>query len=142
MAIAVAFGLVVAGVLILLGGDDDGGDGDDGFDAAAAEVCTAYTERIQSEFELSFPEGPPTPEAEADYLSHAFVDTVDELVAELEALEPTGDDAAAVESLAAASAAVRADPSLGIGTDPFVAEVRPAFDDAGIEACGSGFLAT
>lgn len=127
---------VVAGYLILVAGDE----GDSSFADAAAATCGEYSERLQREFALSFPEGVPTEAAEEEYLSRAFVDTLDELVAELLDLGPTGDAADAVDLLARTSAALREDPSLGIDVDPFAAEVRPAFDEVGIEACGSGFL--
>jgi hypothetical protein len=138
VAIVVVVVLFVAGWLIIAGGDDSG---DDGFASAAADVCESYSDQIQEEFQLSFPEGPPSAEAEAEYLSHAFVDTLDQLVVDLRALEPTGDAADAVDALAGVSEQLRSDPSTGLDVDPFAAEVRQAFDDAGIEECGSGFLA-
>ena len=36
---------------------------------------------------------------------------------------------------------LRVEPSVGVGVNPFAADVAPRFDDAGVPACGSGFLA-
>jgi hypothetical protein len=129
--------LVVAGVLLAVGGE-----GDDGFAEDAAPICDEFEARLRSEFELSFPDAIPTPEAEAEYLSHAFADTTQELVAALAALEPDDADArAGVEAMQALVDQLRTDPSVGVGTNPFEATVAPRFDDAGVPACGSRFLA-
>ena len=141
--------LLVAGALVVLGGDD-GEDRDDGDAptgtteavetfATAAEACTAFEQRLLDEFELSFPEGPPTPEAEAEYLSHAFADTTEELVAALRSLDPAGAEPA-VDELDALVQQLRDDPSIGVGVNPFAARVAPAFDAAGLPECGSEFL--
>lgn len=130
--------LVVAALLAVFGGGDDGGDPTTS--EAAASICRTFTTRLQHEFQLSFPEGIPTADAQAEYLSHAFADTLDELVGELQAIAPTGDLDFAVGQLAGLAASLRADPSTGIGVDPFSAGVRAAFDDAGVPDCGSGFL--
>lgn len=130
--------LVVAAALVVLG-DDDGNDG--GFAAAATPVCDRFEERLRAEFELSFPEGVPTAEAEEIYLSHAFADTTQELVDELAALEPTGEARGGVEAMQELVDRLREEPSIGVGANPFTAAVAPRFDEAGVPACGSGFLA-
>lgn len=140
--------LLVAGVLVVLGGDDDDGStttDDDGVLAtdqtftSAAEACAAFEARLVRELELTFPEGAPTPEAEAEYLSRAFADTNQELVDALRALDPPG-AGAAVDALQSLVDQLREDPSAGIGSNPFAAEVAPAFDAAGLPECGSEFL--
>jgi hypothetical protein len=136
LAAAVAL-LLVAAVLLLLGGRDD----DDDFAEQAAPICDEFEARLRREFELSFPDGVPTPEAEEIYLSHAFADTTQELVDALAALEPSGDARAGVEAMQALVDQLRDDPSVGVGTNPFTATVAPRFDTAGASACGSGFLA-
>lgn len=130
--------LLVAGVLLAIGGDD----GDDGFAEGATPICDEFETRLRREFELSFPDAVPTPEAEAEYLAHAFADTTQELVTALAALEPEGADArAGVEAMQALVDQLRTDPSIGVGVNPFEATVAPRFDDAGVPACGSRFLA-
>ena len=136
LLVAIAL-LVVATVFLVIGGDD----GDGGFAEAAAPICDDFETRLRDEFELSFPEGVPTPEAQAVYLSHAFADTTQELVEALAALGPSGDGRDAVETMQALVDQLRVEPSAGIGTNPFSATVAPAFDAAGVTACGSGFLA-
>jgi hypothetical protein len=145
--------LVVAGALVVLGGDDDDGSSGDrraggsddgsGEDAgtfvSAAEACTAFEQRLLDELELSFPEGAPTPEAEAEYLSHAFADTTEELVATLRAIDPDGAEAA-VDALDDLVQQLRDDPTIGVGANPFAPTVAPAFDAAGLPECGSAFL--
>lgn len=128
--------LAVATALLVLGGDDD-----DGFAEAATPICDEFETRLRNEFELSFPDGVPTPEAEAEYLSRAFADTTQELVDALAALEPSGDARDGVEAMQAVVDQLRDDPSVGVGENPFTATVAPRFDDAGAPACGSGFLA-
>lgn len=134
--------LLVAGALVVLGGDDD--DDGDGIEevetfASAADACESFEQRLRDEFQLSFPEGVPNPDAEAEYLSHAFADTTEELVEALRALEPAGADAA-IDALDALVDQLRSDPTTGVGVDPFAAAVAPAFDDAGLPECGSEFL--
>lgn len=135
--------LVVAGALVVLGGDDDGDDDGSGEGAtafgSAAEACTAFEQRLLDEFELSFPEGAPTPDAEAEYLSHAFADTTEELVATLRAIDPDGAEAA-VDALDDLVQQLRDDPTIGVGANPFAPTVAPAFDAAGLPECGSEFL--
>lgn len=136
--------LLVAGALVVLGGDDDDGDLATGTTEAAtydsaAEACTAFEQRLLDEFELSFPEGPPTPEAEAEYLSRAFADTTEDLVVALRSLDPPG-AASAIDALDALVQQLRDDPSIGVGTNPFAPTVAPAFDAAGLPECGSEFL--
>ena len=98
--------------------------------------------RLRNEFELSFPDGVPTPEAEETYLSRAFADTTQELVDALAALEPSGGDAQdGIEAMQALVDQLRVEPSIGVGTNPFAPTVAPPFDAAGVPACGSGFLA-
>jgi len=138
--------LLVAGALVVLG-DDDAEDGDAGTgttEAAetfgtAAEACTAFEQRLLDEFELSFPEGAPTPEAEAEYLSRAFADTTGELVETLRSLDPPG-AGAAIDELDALVQQLRENPTIGVGANPFAAAVAPAFDAAGLPECGSEFL--
>ena len=128
--------LLVAGALLFLDRN-----GDDGFADEATPICDQFEERLRNEFELSFPEGVPTPEAEEIYLSRAFADTTQDLVDELAALDPTGDALEGVEAMQALVDQLREDPSVGVGANPFTATVAPRFDDAGAPACGSGFLA-
>jgi hypothetical protein len=134
--VAVAL-LLLAGILLLVGGDDDG----DVREQAAA-TCAQYGARVQRELELSFPEGAPSAEAQAEYLSRAFADTMDELVATLQGLDGFGGDeelAAAVDALGERIDEIRAEPDrfVAAAEDPFAADVAPAFDDLGVAACGS-----
>ena len=129
--------LLVAAALLAFGGDD----GDD-FADDATPICDEFETRLRDEFELSFPEGVPTPEAEEIYLSHAFADTTQELVDALALLEPADADArAGVDAMQALVDQLREDPSVGVGANPFTATVAPRFDQADVPACGSGFLA-
>ena len=130
--------LAIAALLVFLV-DDDGTSED--FVAAANAECEAFSERVAAEYELSFPEGSPSEEADAEYLSHAFADTMDELVVALRALD--GSDAAtgAIDALDARIQEVRADPVPFAAGDRFVAEgVAEQFDELGLTACGSDFL--
>lgn len=127
--------LLVAAALLVLG------SGEDDFVDEAATTCDEFEDRLRAEFRLSFPEGVPTPEAEEIYLSHAFADTTQDLVDALDALEPSGEARAGVEAMQALVDELRDDPSVGVGANPFTATVAPRFDEAGILACGSGFLA-
>jgi hypothetical protein len=129
--------LLVAGALLAFGGGDD-----DGFAEAATPICDEFETRLRSEFDLSFPDSVPTPEAQAEYLSHAFADTTQELVTALAALEPDGADArAGIEAMQALVDQLRDDPAVGVGTNPFTATVAAHFDAADVPACGSRFLA-
>jgi hypothetical protein len=135
--------LAVAAVLVFVVGEDD--DSEAGFAAAATATCESFAERIRSEFALSFPDGAaPNAEAEAEYLSRAFADTMDDLVAELRTLEGSdGDDpAGAIDALAARIAEIRADPLpvAEAATNPFAEDVSPRFDELGVPACGSEFF--
>ena len=141
-AIGAALLLAVAAVLVFLVGDDDG---DGGFADQATATCESFAQRIRSEFALSFPEGAaPNAEAEATYLSRAFADTMDELVAELRTLDGSdrGDAAAAIDALSARVAEIRADPLpvAQAAANPFAEDVGPRFDDLGVPACGSDFF--
>jgi hypothetical protein len=128
--------LLVAAALLVLGSGEE-----DDFPGEAAATCDEFEARLRAEFELSFPEGVPTPEAEEIYLSHAFADTTQDLVDALLALEPSGEARAGVDAMQALVDQLRDDPSVGVGANPFTATVAPRFDEAGIPACGSGFLA-
>ena len=130
--------LAIAAVLVFLVDDDDGSDD---FATGATAECEAFSDRLANEYELSFPEGAPTEEAIAEYLSHAFADTMDELVVALRALEPTGDEAAAVDALDARIQEVRADPGPYARQEVFVGDgTSEQFDELGIPACGSDFV--
>ena len=139
VAAAAVFLLVLAAVLVFVFGDD----GPDSFAEEATAVCNTYSERIQSELALSFPEGAPSAEAEAEYLSHAFADTMDELVAALRDLDGSDEAAAAIGALEARVAEIRADPATFVAAreDPFAQDVAPMFDELGVPACGSEFFA-
>jgi hypothetical protein len=120
----------------------DGGDDGDAaeFTEAATAECDAFSERLANEFELSFPEGPPNEEAIAEYLSRAFADTMDDLVAALRALEPGAEATAAIDALEARIAEVRADPMPYARREQFVGDgVAEQFDELGLTACGSDF---
>ena len=132
--------LAIAAVLVFFV-DDDGASED--FTAAATAECEAFDARVASEFELSFPEGTPSDEAVAEYLSHAFADTIDELVAALRALEGSDDAAEAIDALEARIQEVRADPVPYAAGERFVADgVAEQFDELGLTACGSDFLSS
>jgi hypothetical protein len=138
VAVVAAALLAVAAVLVFVLDD-----GDAGFEEEATAVCEDFSDRIQREFALSFPEGAPSAEAEAEYLSHAFADSMDELVVELRALDGASDDAtAAIDDLEVLVADIRADPATYVEAreNPFAADVAPAFDAAGLPACGSEFF--
>jgi ABC-type transporter Mla subunit MlaD len=137
-AVAAIALLVLAAVLVLAFGDE----GDD-FRSEATATCEAFGDRIQREFALTFPEGAPGAEAEAEYLSRAFADTMDELVATLRDLDGAESASEAIDALAARIAEVRADPASFVAAreDPFAAGVAPAFDRLDLPACGSEFFA-
>jgi hypothetical protein len=133
---------LVAGVLLLLalgliflGGDDDD------FDEDATALCERYAQRVQDEVRLSFPEGVPSNAAFAEYASHAFADTMEELFDELDGLEPPADVATIVAGYRAVVADIRARPDDFVTANPF-AELANEFDDEGLPACGSAFFAT
>ena len=137
-AILAAALLAVAALLVFLV-DDDGASED--FVAAADAECVAFSERVAEEYELSFPEGPPSEEAVAEYLSHAFADTMDELVVALRALDGSDAAAGAIDALDARIQEVRADPAPYAARELFVADgVAEQFDELGLTACGSDFL--
>ena len=136
---------IVAGVLLAIAGllvflvDDEGTSSED-FVAAANAECEAFSERLADEYELSFPEGPPSEEAVAEYISHAFADTMDDLVAALRALEGSDAAAGAIDSLDARIQEVRADPAPYAAGDEFMFDgIAEQFDELGLTACGSDF---
>jgi hypothetical protein len=133
--------LVLVTLAVVLVVFADGGD-DEGFDDAAAGTCDRFGERIRDEYALSFPEGPPTSAAEAEYLANAFADTMDELVAELRALDGSEVADGALDDLDARIAEIRADPEAFVAarSNPFAEDIAPQFDELGIRACGSEFL--
>ena len=134
VAIGAGVLLAVAAGLIVFGGDDGG------FEDDAGAVCVAYADRIQSEFALSFPDGPATPEAFGEYLSHAFADTMDDLLGELDALDPPDGAAAVLDGYRAVLADVRARPADFATASPFD-DVAAQMDGEGVPACGSEFFA-
>jgi hypothetical protein len=134
-ALAAGALLVLALGLIVLGGN-----GDD-FEDDATATCQHYAERVQDEFRLSFPEGVPSDAAFAEYTSHAFADTMEELLDELDALDPPSDVAELVGGYRAVVADLRANPEEFVTVNPF-AELATRFDDEGLPACGSDFFAT
>jgi hypothetical protein len=117
-------------------------DGEDGFEEQATAVCQEFDERIREEFALSFPEGPPTVAAESEYLANAFADTVEEMAAELRALDGGEEATAAIDALEARVDEIRADPDTFVAAraNPFSEDVAPLFDNLGVPACGSEFL--
>lgn len=129
--------LLLVAAFLVFGLDDDADD--DSVAERASEVCAEFSARVQRELELSFPEGVPTDAAAAEYLGRAFVDTMDELVVDLRALEPEGEDAAAIDALAERIAEVRASPEAFVADDPFQ-EVAARLDAQGMAACGSAFF--
>jgi hypothetical protein len=138
-AILAAVLVAIAALLVFfVDGDDDRATPE--FTEAATAECEAFSERVANEFELSFPEGPPNEEAIAEYLSRAFADTMDDLVAALRALEPGADATEAIDALDARIDEVRADPSAFASGDRFVGEgIAEQFDELGLPACGSDF---
>ena len=133
-ALAAAALLVLALALIVLGGSGDG------FEDDATALCERYAERVQDEFRLSFPEGVPSDAAFAEYTSHAFADTMEELFAELDALDPPSDVAELVGGYRAVVGDLRANPEDFLTVNPF-AELATRFDEEGLPACGSAFFA-
>jgi hypothetical protein len=131
---------LVAGVLLLVavGLIFLGRDGDD-FDEDATDLCEHYAERVQDEFRLSFPEGVPSAAAFAEYASHAFADTMEELFDELDALEPPPDVATIVDGYRGVVADIRAHPEDFVTANPF-SDLAPEFDAEGLPACGSAFF--
>jgi hypothetical protein len=138
-ALAAVALLAVAAVLVFVLGEDE----DSGFPSAATTTCQEYADRIRREFALSFPEGAAPAEAEAEYLSHAFADTMTDLVEALRALEGSEEAASEIDALEARIEEIRADPATFVAAreDPFAADVAPGFDDVGLSACGSEFFA-
>lgn len=141
VAILAAVLLAVAAVLVFVLGDEDAPSASAGFQEAANATCGEFSDRIEREFELSFPEGVPSDEAVAEYLSHAFADTMEDLVAELRQLDGADAAAGAVDDLEARIAEVRAEPLPYATGERFVADgIAERFDDLGLTACGSEFL--
>lgn len=136
--VAVVLLVVAAGLLLLAPSD-----GDDSFEDRAAATCTEFADRVRAEQALSFPNGAPSDDARNEYLSHAFVDTMDALVAELRGLRPPGEVTGALDDLSARIDALRADPAafFPVFADPFEADIAPVFDRAGLPSCGSEFFA-
>jgi hypothetical protein len=126
--------LVIASVFIFVLGDDDDGP------SGVAATCEQFGERVQHEFQLSFPDGAPlNDDAAAQYLAHAFADTMDDLVAQLRTFDLSSDEAAAVDALADRIDAVRATPTDYVHLSPLDG-VSSQFDDADLKACGSEFF--
>lgn len=140
MALVGAGTLVVAAVLVFVLGDE-GPEG--GFRNQATATCTEFSDRIRREFALTFPEGAPSAAAEAEYLSRAFADTMDELVEALRALEPGAGATEAIDGLAARIDEIRAEPDRFVAAqaNPFDDDVAPRFDALDLAACGSEFFA-
>jgi hypothetical protein len=129
--------LAIAALLVFLV-DDEGASED--FVAAANAECEAFSERLANEYELSFPEGPPSEAAVAEYISRAFADTMDDLVAALRALEGSDAAADAIDALDARIQEVRADPAPYAAGDEFMFDgIAEPFDELGLTACGSDF---
>jgi cell pole-organizing protein PopZ len=141
-AAAAAIALLAVGAILVFAVDDEP-DEVDATEALAAE-CTSFGERVAREYELSFPEGPVDDAAEAEYLSRAFADTMDELVASLRAIDgDDGDAAAAIDALDARIDEVRADPVPFATNERAIGEgVAEQFDELGLPSCGSEFLDT
>lgn len=127
--------LVLALGLVAIGSRDD-----DGFDDDATALCAEFAARVQDEFQLSFPEGVPTDAAFAEYTSHAFADTMDELLAELTAIEPPAAVAEVIAGYRGVLADLRARPEDFVTENPFAA-LAAEFDAEGLPACGTGFFA-
>lgn len=134
-AIGAAALLVLAFGLIVLGRETDDFDGD------ASAVCEAYAVRIQDEFRLSFPDGVPDEAAFAEYTSHAFADTMDDMLAELSALDPPSSVAAILDGYSTVLSDIRARPEDFVAANPFT-DVAAEMDAGGPPACGSAFFAT
>jgi hypothetical protein len=127
--------LVVASLFIFVLGKDD-----EGAPSGVAATCEQFGTRVQHEFQLSFPDGAPVnDEAAAEYLSHAFADTMQELVDKLRTFDLSDDVKAAVDALGVRIGAVRSSPDDYVHLSPLDG-VSSKFDDAGLEACGSEFL--
>jgi hypothetical protein len=135
VAIAAGALLVVAIGLVLFG---DGRD--TGFDDDAAALCGDYVARIQNEFRLSFPEGVPSDAAFAEYASHAFADTMDDLLAALRALDPPEDVTEALDRYDDVLTELRARPEDFVAEQPFD-EAAVEMDRVGPDGCGSEFFA-
>jgi hypothetical protein len=133
--------LLAVGALLVFA-VDDGDEPSTEFTGAAAAECEAFSERIDREFELLFPDEPPGEAAVAEYLSRAFADTMDELVATLRGLDGSEVAEGAIDDLAERLAEVRADPGPFARRERLVAEgIAEQFDELGLPACGSEFLA-
>jgi hypothetical protein len=133
-AIGAAALLVIGLGLIAVDSRDD-----DELDDDATALCTEFAARVQDEFELSFPEGVPSDAAFAEYASHAFADTMDELLDELTAIEPPGAVADIIAGYRSVLADLRARPEDFVTENPFAA-LAAEFDAEGLPACGSGFF--
>jgi hypothetical protein len=129
--------LAVAAVLLFVLDDDEGDFADQ-----ATTTCEAAAQRVRDELALSFPEGPPSAAAEAEYLGQAFADAMDDLVADLRALDGSDAAAEAVDALEARIAEIRDDPQRFVDAraDPFAEDVAPRFDELDLPACGSEFF--
>lgn len=137
-AIIAATLLAIAAILVFLVGDDEPAPTD--FTDAASAECEAFSERLANEYELSFPEGPPNQAAVAEYISRAFADTMDDLVASLRALEGSEVAADALDALDARIQELRTDPEPYASGEAFLLDgIAEDFDELGLTACGSDF---
>jgi hypothetical protein len=137
-AILAAVLVSIAAVLVFLIEDDEPAPVD--FTAAANAECEAFAARLADEYELSFPEGPPNQAAVAEYISRAFADTMDELVAALRALEGSEVATDALDALDARIEELRTDPEPYAAGEAFLLDgIAEDFDELGLTACGSDF---
>lgn len=141
--------VAVAGVLVIAGSGDD--DGDDG--AATASSTSLPDDPVlracaASDVEIDAARGGllrdnESPESVEAFLSDAFVDLARDRAAAIRATGPSPEVLAVLEEFDAVVDAIEADPSVGIGTDPFAA-VNERWRDVGLAGCviGASTVAT
>ena len=124
--------LVIAGVLVLAGGADDG----DEDVSAIALACQASNEEIATAQSALLRDND-APDAAEIFLGDAFVDLARDRSAAIRALEPSPEVLALLDEFDAVVDAIEADPSIGLGADPFEA-VDARWVELGLPDCAIG----
>jgi hypothetical protein len=129
---------VLAGVLIVAGSGNDGGDGEQ-VDAGADPItlaCRRSNEDLATAQRALLGDND-APGAVEGFLADAFVDLARDRSTAIRATEPAAEVLAVVDAFDAVVDAIEADPSTGVGTDPF-ASVDARWQELGLDECAMG----
>ena len=126
--------LAIGGALVLAGGDDD--DSDDG--SGIAPVCQRSNEEIATAQSALLRDNE-APNAAEIFLGDAFVDLTRDRSAAIRAVEPppSPEVLAVLDQFDAVVDAIEADPTIGLGSDPFEA-VDARWVELGLPDCAIG----